>query len=111
MLDNPLRATGTAFRLRRPPITTNGFFTDVDPIVAAQLRELEDLLGQPVLGPIGPVVVGATLSAAPTTTPATGHTPPPPPASRNGSRRKASTSTWTHVFDDELEPKAFFDGS
>jgi hypothetical protein len=36
---------GTAFRLKRPQITTSGFVSDVDATVKSQLDELNEILG------------------------------------------------------------------
>jgi len=44
MASNVSREAGSAFRIRRPVITSSGFFSDTDPTVASLLDELNRLL-------------------------------------------------------------------
>jgi hypothetical protein len=48
MLASPIKQRNGIFKLKRPLITTNGFITDVDPIVKEQLDELNMLLSKKV---------------------------------------------------------------
>jgi len=52
----------SAFRIRRPPITTNGFISDVHPAVEAQLADLNELLTKRIFKD-APVTAGAKLGA------------------------------------------------
>jgi hypothetical protein len=66
---NYVPPSNVGFRIKRPIITTNGFVSDVDPIVKGLLDELNMLLGKRIFD-ITP-------------------SPAPPAAGRNGKRRKA----------------------
>ena len=51
-------ATMTAFRIRRPIITTNGTGADTDPTVAEQLRFLNETLGKRIFRALGSAPIG-----------------------------------------------------
>src|SRR3990172_8949456 len=60
-----LRLSGSAFRIRRPLITTNGFVADADPTVVDHLEDLDEVLGKRIFvkGPVAAGAVAAALAA------------------------------------------------
>lgn len=63
-ITNYIPSSGSGFRIKRPLITTNGFFSEVDPTIKGLLDELNQLLGKKIftIDPSGAKVPKRTSS-------------------------------------------------